>query len=72
MRYSEPIVMLTMEIHNHFESGSSAQVFNDQVTNKLIKPKQWKKKSKYLSEQQMKQVKKQWRKQCKKKCKERR
>lgn len=42
MRYSQPIVMLTMEIHNHFESGSSAQVFNDQVTNKLIKPKQWK------------------------------
>lgn len=27
------------EIHNHFESGSSAQVFNDKVTGKIIKKK---------------------------------
>ena len=27
------------EIHNHFESGSSAQVFNDKVTSKIIKKK---------------------------------
>ena len=31
------------EIHNHFESGSSAQVFNDKVTGKFSKFKKWKK-----------------------------
>ena len=30
------------EIHNHFESGSSAQVFNDKVTGKFTKKKKWK------------------------------
>ena len=65
MRNRKPIVMVTMEIHNHFESGSSAQVFNDRVTNKLIKTNLWKKKSKHLSGQQKKQMKKQWKKQCK-------
>ena len=31
------------EIHNHFESGSSAQVFNDKVTGKVTKKnKKWK------------------------------
>ena len=32
MRNRKPIVMLTMEIHNHFEQGSSAQVFNGNIT----------------------------------------
>lgn len=37
------IVMVTMEIHNHFETGSSAQVFNDRVTtNNLSKKRKWK------------------------------
>ena len=32
-----------MEIHNHFETGSSAQVFNDRVTtNNLSKKRKWK------------------------------
>lgn len=65
MRSRKPIVMLTMEIHNHFESGSSAQVFNDRVTNKSIRRNQWKRKTKCLSVEQMKQIKKQWKKQCK-------
>jgi uncharacterized coiled-coil DUF342 family protein len=30
------------EIHNHFESGSSAQVFNSKVTNKIKDKKRWK------------------------------
>ena len=42
---------LPMEIHNHFESGSSSQVFNDKVNGKFIrkqkdenkKKKRWKK-----------------------------
>lgn len=34
------------EIHNHFESGSSAQVFNDKVTGKFTKKNRWKKKEK--------------------------
>lgn len=34
------------EIHNHFEWGSSAQVFNDKVTNKYSKKKKkWKKRT---------------------------
>ena len=32
----------TTEIHNHFESGSSAQVFNDKVNGKFTKKKRWK------------------------------
>ena len=31
-----------MEIHNHFEHGSSAQVFNDKVTGKFTKKRRWK------------------------------
>ena len=34
----------TPEIHNHFEPGSSAQVFNDKVTGKFSKLKRWKNK----------------------------
>ena len=34
------------EIHNHFESGSSANVFNDKVTGKFIKKKDKKEKKK--------------------------
>lgn len=34
------------EIHNHFESGCSAQVFNDKVTGKFTKKNRWKKKEK--------------------------
>jgi len=34
------------EIHNHFESGSSAQVFNDKVTGKFTKKNKWKRKEK--------------------------
>ena len=34
------------EIHNHFEMGSSAQVFNDKVTGKFTKKNRWKKKEK--------------------------
>ena len=34
------------EIHNHFEPGSSAQVFNDKVTGKFTKKNRWKKKEK--------------------------
>ena len=34
------------EIHNHFEHGSSAQVFNDKVTGKISKIKKWKQKEK--------------------------
>jgi len=30
------------EIHNHFEPGSSAQVFNDKVTGKFTKKRRWK------------------------------
>ena len=30
------------EIHNHFEPGSSAQVFNDKVTGKFSKKRRWK------------------------------
>ena len=37
------------EIHNHFESGSSAQVFNDKVTGKFTKKNRWKKKERHLS-----------------------
>jgi len=33
---------LSTEIHNHFESGSSAQVFNSKVTNKIKDKKRWK------------------------------
>ena len=29
------------EIHNHFEGGSTAQVFNDQVTGRFSKIKKW-------------------------------
>lgn len=35
-----------MEIHNHFESGSTSQVFNDKVNGKFIKDKKDKKKDK--------------------------
>ena len=35
-----------MEIHNHFESGSSSQVFNEKVTGKFIKNKDKKEKKK--------------------------
>lgn len=31
------------EIHNHFEGGSTAQVFNDKVTGKFSKIKKWRK-----------------------------
>ena len=34
----------TPEIHNHFEPGSSAQVFNDKVNGKFSKLKRWKNK----------------------------
>lgn len=34
------------EIHNHFEQGSSAQVFNDKVTGKFSKIRKWKQKEK--------------------------
>ena len=30
-------VKLVLEIHNHFEHGCSAQVFNDKVTGKFTK-----------------------------------
>ena len=35
-----------MEIHNHFEAGSSSQVFNDKVTGKFTKQQKDKKKKK--------------------------
>ena len=35
-----------MEIHNHFEAGSSSQVFNDKVTGKFTKQQQKDKKKK--------------------------
>ena len=35
-----------MEIHNHFESGSSSQVFNDKVNGKFTKKQNDKKKNK--------------------------
>lgn len=35
-----------MEIHNHFESGSSSQVFNDQVSGKFTRNRNDKKKNK--------------------------
>jgi predicted RNase H-like nuclease (RuvC/YqgF family) len=35
-----------LEIHNHFESGSSAQVFNDKVNGRFSKFKRWKNKKK--------------------------
>ena len=35
-----------MEIHNHFESGSNSQVFNDKVNGKFTKNKDKKKKEK--------------------------
>ena len=34
------------EIHNHFETGSSAQVFNDRVTGKFAKIRKWKQREK--------------------------
>lgn len=37
---------LPMEIHNHFEAGSSSQVFNDKVTGKFTKQQKDKKKKK--------------------------
>ena len=37
----EPAAKAT-EIHNHFESGSSAQVFNDKVSGRFTKKKRWK------------------------------
>lgn len=40
----EPAATAT-EIHNHFESGSSAQVFNDKVTGRFAKKKRWKRKT---------------------------
>ena len=40
----EPAATAT-EIHNHFESGSSAQVFNDKVTGRFAKTKRWKRKT---------------------------
>ena len=36
----------SMEIHNHFESGSSSQVFNDQVSGKFTRNRNDKKKNK--------------------------
>ena len=48
----EEVKAKPMEIHNHFERGSSSQVFNDKVTGKFAKqkkdkktkePKKWKK-----------------------------
>lgn len=40
----EPAATAT-ENHNHFESGSSAQVFNDKVTGRFAKKKRWKRKT---------------------------
>ncbi len=40
----EPAATAT-EIHNHFESGSSAQVFNDKVTGRFAKKKRWTRKT---------------------------
>jgi chromosome segregation ATPase len=40
---AEPM-SLPMEIHNHFEAGSSSQVFNDKVTGKFTKQQKDKKK----------------------------
>ena len=42
---AEPM-SLPMEIHNHFEAGSSSQVFNDKVTGKFTKQQKDKKKKK--------------------------
>ena len=40
-------VVRPAEIHNHFGKGSSAQVFNDKVTGKILKiKKQWKRRDK--------------------------
>ena len=36
------------EIHNHFESGSSAQVFNSKVTGKIKDKKKWKRSNKKI------------------------
>ena len=44
---AEPM-SLPMEIHNHFEAGSSSQVFNDKVTSRFEK---YKKKDKKRKEQ---------------------
>ena len=44
---AEPMA-LPMEIHNHFEAGSSSQVFNDKVTSRFEK---YKKKDKKRKEQ---------------------
>ena len=44
---AEPM-RLPMEIHNHFEAGSSSQVFNDKVTSRFEK---YKKKDKKRKEQ---------------------
>jgi hypothetical protein len=35
-----------LEIHNHFESGSNSQVFNDKVNGKFIRKQNDKKKNK--------------------------
>ncbi len=35
----EEVKAKPMEIHNHFERGSSSQVFNDKVTGKFVKQK---------------------------------
>jgi hypothetical protein len=36
------------EIHNHFESGSSAQVFNSKVNGKFKDKKKWKRNNKKI------------------------
>ena len=39
---------LSTEIHNHFESGSSAQVFNSKVNGKFKDKKKWKRNNKKI------------------------
>ena len=39
---------LSTEIHNHFEPGSSAQVFNSKVTGKIKDKKKWKRNNKKI------------------------
>ena len=44
----EEVKAKPMEIHNHFERGSSSQVFNDKVTGKFAKQKKEQKKWKKM------------------------